>query len=146
MMIALGGRYVNLDHVRSIEFATRSDVDYADVTFADGSTGSLKTSYEISETTISSMMVPAPAGFRLAIVVGTARGPETTILEEPILAFRIPHSGCTPTPVTIQGEAGKHSPKDQYWGVIRPDGSVLDQGGSPYKDVAEFSDFWKNPD
>jgi hypothetical protein len=36
MMIALGGRYVNLDHVKSIEFATRGDVDYADVTYADG--------------------------------------------------------------------------------------------------------------
>lgn len=146
MMIALGGRYVNLDHVKSIEFATRSNVDYADVTYADGSTVSFKTSHEMSETVISSTTVPAPAGFRLAIVVGESRGPETMIEEEPIIAFRIPHSGYVPTPVTLRGEAGKQSPREKYWAVIRPDGSVVDPGGDTFKDVAEFSHFWKNPD
>jgi hypothetical protein len=136
MMVFLGNRYINLDHVKTIAFCTRDKVHFADVEFADKTSASYKVGGDLSETVVSSTTVPAPPSYRLAMVDEGFGGEETTLLEEIIIAFRIPHSGHTPTPVTIQGEAGR-SPSNK-WAIIRPDGSVSDPYDQEYKDVTEF--------
>jgi hypothetical protein len=103
MMIFLGDGYVNLDHVKKLQFT--SDGTVANVHFTDGSSETLSCHSSTNWTIADSTVVPANPGFSLLMLSDFAgRGP-LELTEEPIIAFRVPRSGFYAAPITIKARS-----------------------------------------
>jgi hypothetical protein len=144
MMISLGDGYVNLDHVKKLQFSP--DGTSASVHFTDGSSETRRCHSATNWTVDESSVVQANPGFSLLMLGDFAgRGP-LELTEEPIIAFRVPRSGFYATPITIQGEVDRDTVQ-WHWAIKRPDGTVGSPQGEDFTDrgtyFAEMQKRWR---
>lgn len=143
-MIFLGEGYVNLDHVKKLQFT--SDGTTANVHYADGSSETLRCHSSTKGTIDDSTVVQANPGFSLLMLNDFAGSGPLELTEEPIIAFRVPSSGFYAAPITIQGEVDKDTVQ-WHWAIKRPDGTVGSPQGEDFPDrpgyLAEMQKRWR---
>jgi hypothetical protein len=111
MMVFMGDRYINLDHVKTIAFSTRDKVDFADVEFADQTSASYKIGRDLSETVVSSTTVVATAIRKVA----TSKHPDLRNQGLEIIA-------ALPPAETVTRE--RRQPLDPAYGLVWEDAPV----------------------
>ena len=135
MMIFLGEGYVNLDHVKKLQFS--SDGTTANVHFADGSSETLSCHSTTRWTVDDSTVIQANHGFSLLSLQDFAgRGP-LELSEEVIIAFRVPRSGFYAAPITIHGEVERDT-TPWHWAIRRPNGTVSSPQGEDFSDREKY--------
>jgi hypothetical protein len=144
MMIFLGDGYVNLDHVKKLQFS--SDGTSASVHFTDGSSETLSCHSATHWSVDDSTVIQANPGLSLLTLHDFAGKGPLELAEEMIIAFRVPRSGFYAAPITIHGEVERDI-VPWHWAIKRPNGTVSSPQGEDFSDrdkyVAEMQKRWR---
>ena len=132
----LGRRFVNLDHVQTIDLAWTKDDQYRmTVTYANGKRETLHSDFRPNLEALTTPVVPALPGFERLTFGFYDEQPELLTVadvlkfynRDPIVAWRITGEG--PQPVSLD----KHDPTDGLVAILRPDGVVVIPEGEAFE-------------
>jgi hypothetical protein len=136
MLISLGRKFVNLDHVREAELHQSDNRKMLDVTFTDGSTRSYELPLSFDDMDLINNFVPAPPDYFLVTYSPPDHlGPKGSTWTDPIIGFQVTKHYLRP--ITLTG----FSDDSDNIAILLPDGKVDSVFDRTFDSRDEFRDY-----